>query len=86
MSSGLLYELYKSIDIPDEIVDNVGSMRKVGEEISKKSLDLRINSQILAFISTISNNDLVLFKKSLETKKPNKVGGLRMKTTTCLCC
>ena len=33
---------------------------EVGDEISKKSLDLRINSQVQAFINTISNNNLVL--------------------------
>ena len=57
--------------MPDEVVDNVRSMRKIGEEKFKKLLDLRVNSQVEAFTDTISNNNLVLFKKALEIKKPS---------------
>ena len=66
-TSGLLYDLNESIVMPDEVVQNIRSLKKTGEERFRKFLDLRINSQVEAFTDTVSHTNLMLFKKALET-------------------
>ena len=70
--SGLLYELNESIVMPDVVVQNIRSMRQSGEVQFQAILDLRINSQVEAYTDTISRNNLMLFRKALDSKVPTQ--------------
>ena len=70
--SGLLYDLNESIVMPDEVVKNLRSMRRDGKLQFQTILDTRINSQIQAYTDTITRNNLMLFRKALDKKKPTQ--------------
>ena len=70
--SGLLYELNESIVMPEEVVESVRQLKTIGEAKFQSYLDMRINSQAEFFTDTVSRNDLQLFRKALDTKKPKQ--------------
>ena len=72
VKSGLLYELNELIVMPDEVVQSLRQVRTIGENKFNNFLEKRVNSQAEAFTDTISQNNLPLFKKALDTKTTTK--------------
>ena len=70
--SGLLYELNESIVMPDAVVQNIRLLKSIGEGKFENFLEKRVNSQEEALTDTISQNNIVLFRKVLDMKKPTK--------------
>ena len=70
--SGFLYELNESIVMPEEVVENIQRLKLIGENRFKDFLEKRVNSQQEALTDNIPQNNLLLFKKVLEAKKPTK--------------